>query len=181
MKKRNPRHGSMQFWPRVRTKNENIRIRSWKMPGNGLLGFSGYKVGMTHLIVKDNRAKSTAKGESIFYPATVIECPPLKAISIRFYKKTNYGLNAVSQIKSDKLDSDLKRKLSLPKKPIKNEEPKDFDDLTLIVHTQPKLTGIGKKKAEIFELGLGGKKEDKLKYAKEKLGNEINIDELFYT
>ena len=47
-----------------------------------------------------------------------------------------------------------------------------------MVYTQPKLTGIGKKKPEVFEIWLGGKKEEKLRIAKEKLGKEIAVNEV---
>ena len=47
--------------------------------------------------------------------------------------------------------------------------PLDFDEITVVVHTNPDLTGIGKKKPEIFEVGLGGSKENKFNYVKENL------------
>ena len=180
MKKTNPRHGSMQFWPRVKAKRAHARVRNWNDIGDGLLGFAGYKVGMTHAIITDNKATSKTKGEDVFFPVSIIECPPLKVASIRFYKKINSCLNPVSQIMSDNLDKELSRKIILPKKKSeKKEDVKEFDDITLIVYTQPKLTGIGKKKPEIFEIGIGGKKEEKLNYAKEKLGKEIKIEDVF--
>ena len=43
----------------------------------------------------------------------------------------------------------------------------------------PSLTGIGKKKPEVFEIGIGGNKVDQLNYAKSKLGKEIIISEVF--
>jgi large subunit ribosomal protein L3 len=52
-----------------------------------------------------------------------------------------------------------------------------FDDLRLIVHTNPKITSLPKKKPEIFELSLGGTKDEKLAFAKEKLGKEIDVTE----
>lgn len=180
MKKRNPRHGSMQFWPRVRSKRQNAKIRSWAGHKPGLLGFAGYKAGMTHLIITDNRATTKTKGENIFCPATIIECPSLKVGSVRFYKNTKSGKQTHSQVMADNLDKELSKKISIPKKPAsRNVDVKEFDDVTLVVYTQPKLTGIGRKVPEIFEIALGGKKEEKVNYAKEKLGKEITIDEIF--
>jgi large subunit ribosomal protein L3 len=180
MKKRNPRHGSMQFWPRVKSKRAYAKVRTY--PGNEpkLLGFAGYKVGMTHLMITDNKSTSPTKGEDIFWPITIVECPPLKVASVRFYKISPKGSNAVSQVFADKLDKELSKKIVIPKKQAKKlENVKEFDDISLIVYTQPKLTSIGKKKPEIFEIALGGKKEDKISYAKEKLGKEVMIDEIF--
>lgn len=178
---RSPRSGSMQYWPRTRAKRVFARVRSWANVNEAKpLGFAGYKAGMTHAIITDNRKTSKTKNEEIFCPLTVIECPPLKTASIRFYKKTNQGLNLISEILSEKLDKELERSIIIPKK-IKNkiEDIKDYDDIKLLVYTQPRLTGIGKKKPEVFEIALGGKKEDKLNYAKEKLGKEITINDVF--
>ncbi len=180
-KTRRPRFGSLQFYPRKRAKKEIARVRSWaNLSEPKLLGFAGYKVGMTHAMITDNRKHSMTKGETIFCPITILECPPLKAVSIRFYKKTPDGLKAVSDVFADNLDKELERKIILPrKKKTKIEDIKDFDDITLIVQTQPKLTSIGKKKPELFEVAIGGKKEEKLKYAKEILGKEINVKDIF--
>ncbi len=70
--------------------------------------------------------------------------------------------------------------ISAPKKKSKSvDEVADFDDLRLIVYSQPKLTGIGKKKPQLFEMGVGGKKEEKVKAAKELLGKEVSVKDVF--
>ncbi len=182
---RQSRHGSMQVWPRKRAKRQYPRVRSWlatneKKP----LGFAGYKVGMTHVMHIDNIKTSKTKGEEIFCPCTIVECPPLKVASVRLYSQNNYGLTPKTQFFSKTLDKNLVQKKLLTKYKKSNEEnfakitPNDFDELRLIVHTQPNLVGL-KKKPEIFELGIGGTKEDKLAYAKEKLGKEIPVKEVF--
>jgi len=179
--KRFPRSGSLQFWPRKRSKRIYTRVRSWAdVKDAKLLGFAGYKVGMTHLIINDNRKTSTTKNIDISCPATIIECPPLKAVSIRFYKNTIKGQKAVSETLAGTQDKELKRKIPVPKKgKEEKKDPEDFDYVHLLVQTQPKLTGIGKKKPDLFEISVGGNKEDQLKYAKEKLGKEITIEEVF--
>ena len=179
--KRTPRAGSMQYWPRKRAKRIYARVRSWASSKEAkLLGFAGYKVGMTHLIINDNRKASTTKGMSISCPVTIIECPPLKPVSIRFYKNTQYGSKLISEVMADNFDKELKRKIILPKKKdIKKEIPNDYDYVRLLVHTSPGRTGLGKKMPEIFEAAIGGSKEDQMKYAQEKLGKEINISEVF--
>src|SRR3989344_8705520 len=175
---RSPRAGSMQFWPRARSSTETARIRHW--PNNKeakLLGFAGYKVGMSHVLITDNRQSSLTKGTEIFCPTTVIECPPLKAISIRFYKKFRDDSRLVSELYADSLDKELGRRINLPAK--KGKEAADFDFVRLMCATQPKLTGFGKKRPEVFEVALGGSKEQQLNYAKEKLGKEITVAEVF--
>jgi large subunit ribosomal protein L3 len=167
----------LQFWPRKRAQKEIARVRTWaKLPDAKILGFAGYKVGMTHIFFTDNRPNSMTKGADISCPVTVVECPPIKVISLKFYKKSTYGLTLSGEIFSDKLDKELARTLTLPKKPSKKiEDIKEYDDIRLLVATQPKLTGIGKKRPEVFEIGLSGKKEDKLKLAQEKLGKELQV------
>ncbi|MBS3114592.1 50S ribosomal protein L3 [Candidatus Woesearchaeota archaeon] len=185
---RQPRAGSMQFWPRVRSRHSYARIRKWPASKETkLLGFAGYKVGMTHLLIEDNRANSLSKGAEIFCPVTIVECPPLKTASIRLYKNTQYGLKLVSELFAESFDKELERKNinQKKKKEQNNSEIKqafhsiDFDFARLLCYTQPKLTGIGKKKPEIFEVAIGGDKKQQLDYAKEKLGKEINISEVF--
>ncbi|MBS3132282.1 50S ribosomal protein L3 [Candidatus Woesearchaeota archaeon] len=178
---RKPRSGSMQFWPRKRAKRQYARVRSWASSKDAkALGFAGYKVGMTHAIIADNRKNSKTKGQGISCPLTIIECPPLKVISARFYKNSDYGLKVASEVFSQSSDKELERKITLPKSIEKKfEDMADFDDVTIMVYTQPKLTGIGKKKPEIFEIAIGGKKEDKAAFAKEKLGKEISLKDVF--
>ncbi|MBW2983677.1 50S ribosomal protein L3 [Candidatus Woesearchaeota archaeon] len=179
-KTRRPHYGSLQFWPRKRAKRIYARVRS-KISSKEAkpLEFAGYKVGMTHLAVTDNRPKSTTKGEEIIYPVTIIECPPIKTSSIRFYKNTTAGSKLCSEVFSEKLDKELERKLRVKSVKKKVDDVKDFDDIKVSVHTNPKLTTIGKKKPEFFEICIGGSKEDKLKWAKENLGKEININDVF--
>ena len=179
--KRTPRRGSLQYWPRKRSKRVFARVRTWNESNEVKpLGFAGYKVGMTHLIINDNRKTSITKGTDIFCPVTIIECPPLKTASIKFYKNTINGSKLISEKFTENVDKNLKRSLVLTKQKKNDKEiPKDFDYIRLLVHTMPSLTGIGKKKPEVFEIGIGGNKEDQLNYAKSKLGKEIIISEVF--
>ena len=168
----------MQFWPRVRAKYNYVRIRNWQITKETKpLGFAGYKVGMTHLMINDNRPHSLTKGTDIFCPITVVECPPLKTASIRFYKNTQNGSKLVAETLANSFDKELERKITIPKK--RGNETSDFDFVRLLCYTQPRLTGIGKKKPETFEIAIGGNKEHQLTYAKEKLGKDININEAF--
>ena len=168
----------MQFWPRVRSRYTTARIRNWALSKDTRpLGFAGYKVGMTHLMINDNRQHSLTKGAEIFCPVTIIECPPLKTFSIMFYKNFNNGAKLVSQILADSHNKEVERKIS-PSKKIGNEA-KDFDFIRFMCYTQPGLTGIGKKKPEMFEIAIGGSKEQQISYAKEKLGKELAISDVF--
>lgn len=173
----------MQFWPRVRASRIYPRIRSWpEMDKLSFLGFPTYKVGMTHIIGIDNTKTSATKGEEIFVPATILECPPIRILSIRFYKKTLNSQKVAKEIMFKPL-KDVSRKIPLPKK---FSEPKDLDkiapeeyhDITAVIYTQPRL--IKKKKTpEILELRMGGKVEEKLAFLKERVGKDLKMSDVF--
>ena len=177
-KTHHPRRGSLQFWPRKRSKQPYAKVHSWadkKEPK--LLGFAGYKVGMRHVIIDDERQHSLTKGENISNAVTIIECPPLKVYSIRFYEYGNEGSRVISEIFAEKPDKELLRKIKPSKK---GSQPALFDDIKIVAYTQPRLTGIGKKKPELFELGIGGKdKVDKFEFAKSILIKELKVSDVF--
>lgn len=169
-KRHSPRRGSLQFWPRKRAKKAYARIRSWaKLDDSRLLASAGYKAGMTHVLIKNKKSKT---GGNLFVPVTIIECPPVKVLGIRFYKDGK----AIGEELSKKLDKELQRKIKLSKK---TKEIKDYDDIRLIIHTQPGLTKIGKKRPEIFEIEISGGKDKKLSYSKNLLDKEIKLNDVF--
>ncbi|MFH1450984.1 MAG: 50S ribosomal protein L3 [archaeon] len=174
-----PRHGSMAYSPRKRAQRIYPRVRSWptsKEPQ--LLGFAGYKAGMTHSFVKDNRKDSPTSSKEVFTPLTIIECPPLVAWGVRTYKKTPYGLKVSGEMQMSKPSKILSRKISLPKNP---PSPQTLfgDIVTLILHSQPR-TATGKKTPEIFECRVGGETfEQQYNYAKDLLGKELQVTDFF--
>jgi large subunit ribosomal protein L3 len=180
-KAHNPRRGSMQFWPRKRARHSVARIRAWAESKNAKpQAFIGYKVGMTHLHVVDNRPKSLTKGEKISSPATIIECPPLMVMGISFYKNSLLGMKKIASVLSQNLDKSLSKTIQLPKKAEKKiEDITEFDDLRLLVYSNPKQTSTGSKKPKLLEIALGGSTEEKLAFAKENLGKTLKISDVF--
>ncbi|MBD3204592.1 50S ribosomal protein L3 [Candidatus Woesearchaeota archaeon] len=182
--KRKPRSGSLQFWPRKRAKRSFPRLRNFpKNNDSGLLGFAGYKVGMTHIIAIENNKNSPNKGNEVSIPVTIIECPPIKIAAVRFYNRSSV-LKVANEIWA-KPDKELAKKLNLSKKKgnakkeLEEIKAGDYDELKVLVYTQPRMTTIGKKKPELFELALGGNIEEQFNYAKENLGKEIIIEDVF--
>jgi large subunit ribosomal protein L3 len=174
-----PRRGSLQYWPRKRAKKVLPSI-NWKgilqkNSSKKLLGFIGYKVGMMSAYVKDNTPDSMTKNKRIVIPVTIIECPPMKILSVRFYKN---GIVS-EEILATNLEKELKRKIKLPKQKEskKIEEIKDYDDLKVIVYSLVKKTGV-KKKPDVVELALGGSLENKISFVKEYFGKEISVDKV---
>jgi len=176
-----PRAGSLAYWPRKRATRIYPAIKAYpKIDATKILGFAGYKAGMLQAIVVDNRKGAPTFGQEITVPITVIDCPPLKVLGIRAYKKTVKGLMAFTEAIIKDVPKFLERKVKL--KNLRTEEKlekieKKLDeifDIRLIVCTQPHLSGLGKKKPEIFEIAIGGKNlKEKYEFAKSLLGKEI--------
>ncbi len=179
---RTPRKGSMQFWPRKKAKRIYARVRFWANSKQAKpLAFMGYKVGMTHLMAVNENKNSHLKGEEVFVPITIIECPPMRIYSARFYKKKNTD-TYISKEVFFKSEKELGRKLN-PAKENKAEldkiDPKAFSEITVSVYTQPKKAGVSKKKPELFEVGLGGTNDEKLNFIKQNNDKEIVLESIF--
>lgn len=180
-KTHHPRKGSLQFWPRKRAGRTYARVRNDVVPSETkLAGFAGYKAGMTHFLIVDNRPNSMTKGEVISFPVTIIECPPVKVASIRLYSNSTNGLVLAGEIRG-KVDKELGRKITLSKK----EPVAATPDLTGVVsvkvaiYTQPGLSGLGKKKPEMFEVSVGGKDiAERFAFAQQILGKEIPVKDV---
>lgn len=173
-----PRKGSLQFWPRKRAKKFLPRV-NWDHINSekGLKGFICYKVGMASAYVKDNTEHSMTKGKKIILPVTILECPTMKILSVRFYKN---GIVA-KEVLAENLDKELKRKIKIAKK--KHEKPEsvkqdEYDDIRVICYSQVKKTEI-KKTPDLSEIGLAGSLQDKLEFVKEHVGKEIPVASVF--
>jgi large subunit ribosomal protein L3 len=178
--RKSPRRGSLQFWPRKRVSKFLPRV-NWDAisSGKNLKGFICYKVGMASAYVKDETPNSMTKGKRISVPVTILECPPLKIFSVRFYKNKK----VVKEILSENLDKELKRKVKIPKQKkgsatLIDNIKEEYDDLKVICYSQVKKTGI-KKTPDLIELGLAGKLGEKINFIKENLGKEISVSDIF--
>jgi len=176
--RRRPHRSSMGYWPRVKAKRQYPRVH-WKENSEvGCTGFPVYKAGMTHAMIIDNLKTSPTKGKKVMTPVTVLEAPPFKVIGVRFYKSDAYGKKSVGEVITREPDKNLKRKMPLPKKEGKKlDDYTNYDDLTLIIKTQPHLIKL-KKTPEVFEIGLGGSLEEKTEYAKSVFEKEIKVTDV---
>jgi len=143
-----------------------------------MLGFVGYKVGMASAIVKDTTANSMTKGKTIVVPITVMECPALKVFSVRFYRDGKVATEVLSQ----NIDKEMKRKVKLPKKFKSLDEMagklNEFQDIRIIVYSTVRKAGI-KKTPEVIEIGLNGDLKQKFEAAKGMIDKEINVNDVF--
>ncbi|MDG6218657.1 MAG: 50S ribosomal protein L3 [Candidatus Thermoplasmatota archaeon] len=183
-KNHHPRRGSMAYSPRKRARAQTPHITNWPQGGDKpkIQGFMGYKAGMTHAFVVDYRPTSTTSGREVIMPVSVVETPPMKIAAARFYIKTNQGLETIGEIWSEKLDAELAKRLSLPKKTKKQNwnQAKNCDDVRALVYTQPKfVTGVPKKVPEMREMRIsGGTMDERVEYVKGILGKELSINDV---
>jgi large subunit ribosomal protein L3 len=182
-----PREGSLAFYPRKRAARIYPNIDTYPSVDKTIpLAFAAYKVGTGHVIALDNRKNSPTYGMQISIPVTILEVPPLKVIGVRFYQKTIRGLKVLTEIYSKDLPKELERKVKIKSNfsEQKIEEVKKnaekISNVRLIIATEPKKTGLGKKKPEIFEIEVGGKNsKEKIEYALSLLGKEFLPNEAF--
>lgn len=187
-----PRRGSLGFAPRKRAKKIVPRIRRWPQEEETrLLGFAGYKAGMTHVLMIDDWPGRLTNGKEIFMPVTIVEVPPMVVYGIRAYKQGYLGLETATEVWAPNLHPDLKRRIkTLPKD--YNEEAfqeklgkledminaGEIVEIRALVHTQPRLTKI-KKKPDVMEYAIGGSDVGaKFDYIKNYLGKEIRVSEV---
>src|SRR5512136_476358 len=115
-KSHRPRRGSLAFSPRKRAKSEVPRIRNWAEEDKPkIAGFAGYKAGMTHVMMLDDRSRSLTEGMEISVPVTVLEVPPMNVVAIRAYESFNGGLRPAGEAWAESFDPDLSRAITLPK------------------------------------------------------------------
>jgi len=163
----------MAYRPRKRATSQNTEVYWQPEETKRVIGFAGYKVGMTHLSHVDQTASPT-KGQEIVSSATVVEVPPLYVYGVRFYGgKTALGDIMVTDEKILKL-------LNIKEIKAKSPDESKVEDVRLIAFTQPAKTKIGKKHIESMEIGVGGKDaKEKIEYAKSLLGKELKFSEVF--
>jgi len=181
------RHGSMAIRPRKRARSQVVHIGSWAESDESvLLGFAGYKAGMTHVTMVDDRGGSPSKGSEIMVPVTVVETPPMLVYGVRAYKKTPYGKKTFADVVFDKVDEKTRSRMRLAKK-CKNDLKKLTDDadsvsdVSVLVLTKPEKTGFAKKNPELMEIGVGGKdSKSKLEFASGLLGKEVSVKDVLH-
>ncbi len=175
-----PRKGSLAYRPRVRAKGQVPRVSHWAESNEvRLLGFAGYKAGMTHLSFIDDSEGPTS-GQEISSAVTVVEVPPLFVYGIRGYKWDKAaGEKAIGDLLVD--DELVLKKLGIKKRKAKAEfTEENTDRVTVLVFTQPGRTGIGKKHPERMEIAVGGPgTKEKIEYAKSLMGKELKPEDMF--
>ena len=193
-KRSHPRRGSMAFSPRKRASRHFGLVNAWREDDAGdvrIQGFAGWKAGMTHILMRDMNPKSRSAGQEIRVPVTIVEVPRIRLLAVRGYRSGPYGKQTAGEawVDGKRMQDafpELERRLNHPDSHdtdahLAKLEDMDLDEIRVIVATQPRLvTGSPSKTPEVMEIGLtGGDHAAKLAWAKERLGDELTINDVY--
>ena len=165
------------------------RIKNWPEYKDGaakLLGFIGYKAGMTHAVMTVGNVDSPFAGQETVVPVTVIDTPPIRPFSIRGYEASVYGLKLTTEVLAGTMSEDLKKAMPVPKEYDHDTKMKEFEEkldsfaeIRMLIHTQPRLAGIAKKKPDVMEYKVGAPNvSEAFEYAKSILGTDIRVADI---
>ena len=165
------------------------RIKNWPEYNDSaakLLGFVGYKAGMTHAVMTIDSPNSPYKGQETVIPVTVIDTPPIRPFSIRGYEVTPYGFKLVTEVLAATLAEDLRKAIPSPKEYDQEAKMKEFEEkldslaeIRMLVHTQPRLAGVPKKKPDITEYKVGASSvREAFEYAQSILGTDLRVADI---
>jgi large subunit ribosomal protein L3 len=181
-----PRRGSLAFYPRVRAKSEEARLRNWPElnDNTSLLGFAGFKAGQLQVMTIDDKEKTPNFGKQLDNSSTVIATPPINIIGIRCYRKDLYGEKAFIDAYSKDFPKGLERKFKTKYNEKSFETIESSIDLIssffAIASVFPKKANLSQKKPFVFEIGVSGKdNKTKYEYLKGIIGKEIKISDVF--
>ncbi|MBS1263125.1 MAG: 50S ribosomal protein L3 [Methanonatronarchaeales archaeon] len=168
-RKKRPRKGSLGFSPRKRAAREAPRFGSFPEDDDvGIQGFAGYKAGMTHVIMVDDRPNSPTEGLEVQRAATVVETPPVRVNSVRTHEKRHDGLATITEASDD--EGLAEAESFLPR----------TERVSVTVSTDPSvLTGVPAKEPVSMEFPVSGDAADALEYASGLLDDTVRFDDVF--
>merc|ERR1712177_108710 len=203
-----PRHGSMGFYPKKRSKRHRGKVKTFpkddaqKKPH--LTAFMGFKAGMTHIVREANRPGSKVNKKEIVEAVTIIETPPMMSVGVVGYIETPRGLRALKTVWAEHIGEECRRRFyknwSKSKKKAFTKASKKWEDdlgkkeiakelnqikkycsvVRLICHTQQKLLRRRQKKAHIMEIQInGGTVAQKVDYARDLFEKEVRCKAVF--
>ncbi len=163
----------MAFRPRKRAESQVPEVNWIECSEKRLLGFAGYKTGMSHVAYIDESDAPT-KGQEIVTAVTVVETPPMVVYGLRCYD----GQRSLGDLLTKK--EKLLKKLGIKKQNGKKFNEEEVKNVRLLVFAQPEKTSIGKKHIERMEIAVGGSSgKEKLEYAKSLLDKELKVSDVF--
>lgn len=203
-----PRHGSLGFLPRKRSKHHRGRIRKFPKDDASkpvhLTAFMGYKAGMTHVVREIERPGSRVHRKEVVEAVTIISTPPMVVVGVVGYIETPRGLRTLTTVWANHLSEEALRRFyknwyrskrkaftkyaknyAADKK--KTTIDRDLERIEkycsvvrVIAHTQTRLVGLRQKKAHICEIQVnGGSIKEKVAYAVGLFEKKVPVDAIF--
>jgi len=202
-----PRHGSLQYLPKKRTKSHRGRVRSFPKDDASkpthLTAFIGYKAGMTHVVREIERVGSKLHKKEAVEAVTIVETPPMVVVGLVGYVETPNGLRTKATVWAQHLNDEVKRRFyknwyrakgkAFDKYAKKYSEKNGADIekelqvirdtcevVRVLAHTQIKLLKLRQKKAHLLEVQVnGGSISDKITFARGLFEQTVNVSSIF--
>lgn len=201
-----PRHGSLQYLPKKRTKHHRGRIRSFPKDNAAspvhLTAYVGYKAGMTHVVREIERPGSKLHKKEAVEAVTILETPPMTVVGVVGYVETPNGLRTLTTVWAEHLSDEVKRRFyknwyrskrkAFTKYAKKySEKPqeiafeldrikKNCQVVRVLAHTQIRKLKLRQKAAHLLEVQVnGGSVEQKVDFAKGLFEKDVNVAEVF--
>lgn len=160
---------------------------------------------MTHIVREVNRKGSKRNQKEVIDAVTIIECPPMTIVGVVGYVETPSGLRGLTTVWHDHMSESCKRRfyknwyrskkkaftkyVSKSLKEGGKSTPRDIEFgriarycqvVRVIAHTQIEKLNLRQKKAHIMEIQInGGTVDKKVEWAKNNLGKDIRVTEVF--
>lgn len=191
VQKKNPRHGSMQYWPRKRAKRVLARVRHWPLQNEpNLSGFIAYKVGMCHVMAKDISKLSLTKGETLSVPTTILECPPVRIAAARIYSFDELGNRIVSEdivLSSDKIIKNAgfkptsKPSLSSNLQKLKqlSSDSQNVAEIRVVIFSNAQKGFLSRKNPLFLETAIAKDVQSAIDFISNNLDKDIRISDVF--
>ena len=203
-----PRHGSLGFLPKKRSKRHRGKVKSFpkddftKKPH--MTAFLAYKAGMTHIVRSVDRPGSKLHKKDVVESVTILEAPPMVVVGLVGYMETPQGLKALTTVWAGHLSDECRRRFyynwykSKKKAFTKYEARRSTEEgekqlmveleriknycqvVRAICHTQVSKTPIGQRKANIMEIQInGGTVPEKVDFAVSLFEQELPVSSVF--
>lgn len=109
-----PRHGSMGFTPKKRSKRHVGKVKAFPKDDPSkpihLTAFIGYKAGMSHIVRDVDKLGSKVHKKEVVEAVTIIETPPMVIVGVVGYIETPRGPRPIKTIFAEHLSEDCKRR-----------------------------------------------------------------------
>jgi len=201
-----PRHGSLQYLPKKRTKHHRGRIRSFPRDNAAqpvhLTAFMGFKAGMTHVVREIERPGSKLHKKEAVEAVTILETPPMTIVGVVGYVETPNGLRTLTTVWAAHLSDELKRRFyknwyrckrkAFTKYAKKSaDKPQDIESelnrvkqycqvVRVLAHTQVRKIKLRQKAAHLVEIQVnGGDVAAKVDFAKNLFEKDVDVTTVF--